>query len=110
MKVSNKWIKRGLACVGMAAVGGICYCLGGRNKYDKECLDFNARLAFELGVQNGLSMIPINENVIFTKEMLMDAYCRVVDNVKVAVDIEKCGVSATHDGELWVTDAMEWMH
>ncbi len=109
MKINKKWIKRGLACIGIAAVGGIGYYLGGKEKLNIDDLNWYAKTAFDLGVRNGLSMVPVDENVIFTKEMLMDAYLRVVDNVKVAVDLEHCGVSATHDGELWATDAMEWM-
>ena len=85
MKVSKKWIKRGLIGVGMAAVGGVCYYLGGKGKIDMDTAYKIGESGWLGGTQDALDMIPRDKELIFTEEMRNDILEKLDETIKLTI-------------------------
>ena len=95
MNINKKWIKRGLACIGVAAVGWIGYYLGCHGKIDMDTANSIADSGYRGGIEDGLRMIPLGKETVFTKEMLNE----YTETVLKAVDlrVEDGGVSRGYE-------------
>lgn len=85
MKINKKWIKRGLACIGVAAVGGIGYYLGGKEKIDMDTAYKIGESGWCGGAQDALDMIPLGKEITFTEDMYHEFLEKLDETVKLSV-------------------------
>lgn len=86
MKVNKKWIKRGLACVGVAGVGIIGYYLGGKGKIDMNTAYKIGESGWLGGAEDALDMIPLGKEITFTDEMRNDILDKLDETVKLTIN------------------------
>lgn len=97
MKINNKWIKRGLACVGVAAVGAIGYYLGGKGKIDMDTAYKIGESGWLGGTQDALDMIPRDKEITFTEEMRNDILDKLDKTIKLTIK-DDCVIRHFPDG------------
>lgn len=97
MKISKKWIKRGLACIGVAAVGGIGYYLGCHGKIDMDTAFKIGESGWLGGTQDALDMIPRDKEIIFTEEMRNSILDKLDETVKLSIK-DNCIIRHFPDG------------
>lgn len=97
MKINKKWIKRGLIGVGMAAVGGVCYYLGGKGKIDMDAAYKIGESGWLGGTLDALDMIPRGKEFIFTEEMRNDILDKLDETIKLTIK-DNCVIRHFPDG------------
>lgn len=85
MKINKKWIKRGLACIGVAAVGGIGYYFGSKGKIDMDTAYKIGESGWCGGAQDALDMLPLGKEITFTENMYHDILEKLDETVKLSV-------------------------
>lgn len=88
MKINKKWIKRGLACIGVAVVGGIGYYLGSKGKIDMDTAYKIGESGWLGGTLDALDMIPLDKEITFTKDMYHEILDKLDENVKLSIKDE----------------------
>lgn len=85
MKISKKWIKRGLACIGVAGVGIVGYYLGGKGKIDMDTAYKIGESGWCGGAQDALDMLPFGKEITFTEDMYHDILEKLDETVKLSI-------------------------
>lgn len=97
MKINKKWVKRGLIGVGMAAVCGIGYYLGGKGKIDMDTAYKIGESGWCGGTQDALDMIPLGKEITFTEDMYYDVLEKLDETVKLSIK-DNCVMRLFPDG------------
>jgi len=85
MRINKKWIKRGLTCIGVAAVGGIGYYLGSHGKIDIDTAYKIGESGWCGGAQDALDMLPLGKEITFTEDMYHEILEKLDETVKLSV-------------------------
>lgn len=97
MKINKKWIKRGLACIGVAVVGGIGYYLGSKGKIDMDTAYKIGESGWCGGAQDALDMLPLGKEITFTEEMYHEILEKLDETVKLTIK-DNCVMRHFPDG------------
>ncbi|MBP3802272.1 MAG: hypothetical protein J6I76_00925 [Oribacterium sp.] len=97
MKINKKWIKRGLACIGVAGVGIVWYYLGSKGKIDMDTAFTIGESGWLGGTQDALDMLPLDKEITFTKDMYHEILDKLDENVKLIIK-DDCIIRRFPDG------------
>ena len=87
MKINKKWIKRGLACIGVVGVG----------KIDMDAAYKIGESGWLGGTQDALDTIPRGKEFIFTEEMRNDILDKLDETIKLTIK-DDCVIRHFPDG------------